>query len=86
MQWRMTLHYGFPWRLLRQTQDYEAIAFVARNPGAGAPQDRSAIKGLRSWPVPGFEKLRVYYVQPAPQLVRVLRVLHGSRDVKGIVK
>jgi plasmid stabilization system protein ParE len=35
--------------------------------------------------VPGFEDLRVYYLQPEETVVRVIRVLHGKRDAARIL-
>jgi hypothetical protein len=41
--------------------------------------------GLRSWPVKGFEAIRIYYVED-PGSLRVVRILHGKRDVRRILK
>ncbi len=43
------------------------------------------LRGLRSWPVAGFEAIRVYYLTD-DDTVRVVRVLHGKRDVKRILE
>lgn len=40
---------------------------------------------LRSWPVKGFEAIRIYYVADEDTL-RVIRILHGKRDVKRILE
>ena len=40
------------------------------------------IKGIRSWPVPGFPDVRLYY-RPDPGVVSVVRVIHGARDLPG---
>ena len=42
----------------------EAIDFLYRYPDAGSPKEFSnpRLKGLRSWPVPGFENIQVYYL------------------------
>lgn len=63
-----------------------AVQRIASQPGIGSPRlfGNSRLQGLRSWPVPGFEDIRIYYLQPQPRLVRVLRVLHGKRDLKEI--
>ena len=45
---------------------------------------RGSITGLRSWPVKGFEEIRIYY-QALPAVVRVVRILHGKRDVRRIL-
>ena len=39
---------------------------------------RGSIMGLRSWPVKGFEPIRIYYVE-VPGCLRVVRVLHGKQ-------
>jgi len=46
---------------------------------------RGSISGLRSWPVKGFEAMRIYYVD-APGRLRVVRILHGKRNVRRILK
>jgi plasmid stabilization system protein ParE len=43
-----------------------------------------ALRGLRSWPVKGFDDVRVYYLAYEGQ-VRVVRVLHGKRDINSIL-
>ena len=40
---------------------------------------------LRSWPVAGFEAVRIYYLVDDDTL-RIIRILHGKRDVKGILE
>jgi toxin ParE1/3/4 len=47
-----------------------------RNP---QPQD------LRSWPVAGFEAIRIHYLLNDDAL-RVIRVLHGKRDLNRILE
>ncbi len=60
---------------------------ITRTPQAGAPKRlfREALRGLRSWPVKGFEDLRVYYLAHEGG-VRVVRVLHGKRDINSILE
>ena len=55
-------------------------------PHAGVPRysKNPALEGLRSWPVKGFEDIRIYYLL-LPNVLRVVRVLHGRRDVQGIL-
>lgn len=43
------------------------------------------LQNLRSWPVVGFEAIRIYYLVDQ-DAIRVLRILHGKRDVKGILE
>jgi plasmid stabilization system protein ParE len=53
----------------------------------GAPKalKRACSKGLRSWPVKGFEEIYIFYVTEG-QMVRIIRVLHGKRDLGRILK
>ena len=59
----------------------EAIEFIIQQPDAGT----SSLAGLRSWPVPGFPKIRLYYLRPEPSELHVVRILHGARDVPAIL-
>jgi toxin ParE1/3/4 len=43
------------------------------------------LQNLRSWPVLGFEVIRIYYL-PDEDTIRVIRILHGKRDVKRILE
>ena len=43
------------------------------------------LQNLRSWPVAGFEAIRVYYLLD-DDTIRVIRILHGKRDVKRILE
>jgi toxin ParE1/3/4 len=62
----------------------ESIDQLKPHPRIGAPFQGS-IAGLRSWPVKGFEAIRIYY-QELPGALRVVRILHGSRNVRRILK
>jgi len=42
------------------------------------------LQNLRTWPVAGFEAIRIYYLLEKDTL-KVIRILHGKRDVKRIV-
>ena len=59
-----------------------AMEYVFRRPGVGNPKvlNSPALKGLRSWPVKGFAVIRIYYLTTKDE-VRVIRVLHGKRDI-----
>lgn len=59
-----------------------AIQFILRRPECGTPKsfDNEELRGLRSWPVKGFSAIRIYYIA-TDETVRVVRVLHGKRDV-----
>ena len=61
-----------------------ALDAIRRNPAIGSPRYIPDVPGLRSWPVPGFEDIRIYYIE-TPRLVRVIRVLHGRRDLRRII-
>ncbi len=60
---------------------------IIRAPLGGAPKrfSRQALRDLRSWPVKGFEDVRVYYLAQEGG-VRVVRVLHGRRDLNSILE
>lgn len=52
-------------------------------PEIGAPRQfkNPVLGGLRSWAVKGFEDILIFYVVQ-PDVLRVVRVLHGKRDLK----
>jgi toxin ParE1/3/4 len=56
-------------------------------PNAGALKrlSNAALAVLRAWPVEEFEDVRIYYLV-AENEVRVIRVLHGKRDVQRILE
>ena len=64
----------------------EAIQFLYRHPDAGSPIEfaNPRLNGLRSWPVPGFENIRLYCLRPDENTLRIVRVLHGKRDLAHI--
>ena len=62
----------------------ESIERIKRYPHIGAVF-QSAIPGLRSWPVKGFETIRIYYLE-VPGSLRVVRILHGKRNVRRILR
>ncbi len=63
------------------------IEDIVRMPNGGAPKRLStgALHDLRSWPVQEFEDIRIYYLA-TEGLVRVVRVLHGKRDINRILE
>ena len=65
----------------------EAIDALTAMPGAGAPRPigNPRLAGLRSWAVKGFDEFRVYYLTQ-PELLLVLRVLHGKRDIGALLE
>ena len=43
------------------------------------------LKGLRTWSVRGFDGFRIYYLVQ-DDLIKVIRVLHGKRDIASILE
>jgi toxin ParE1/3/4 len=64
-----------------------SISRLLPMPLAGSPKyfGHPALEGLRTWPVKGFDDFRIYYLIQGDHLV-VLRILHGRRDVEGILE
>jgi toxin ParE1/3/4 len=63
------------------------IQSLRQNPLVG-PHYRSSnpqLQDLRIWPVTGFEATRIYYLLDE-DTIRVIRILHGKRDVKRILE
>jgi toxin ParE1/3/4 len=52
--------------------------------GARYRSRKPELQNLRSWPVAGFEAIRIYYLAES-DAIDVIRVLHGKRDVKRIL-
>ena len=63
------------------------LRLLVKNPELGPARafDRSDLAGLRSFPVKGFEKHRIFF-RPTEHGIEVLRVLHihGARDLGAI--
>ena len=47
--------------------------------------NKPQLQALRTWPVVGFEAIRIYYLLDE-DTIRVIRILHGKRDVKRILE
>jgi toxin ParE1/3/4 len=47
--------------------------------------DNPELRGLRMWPVPGFEKSLIFY-QVVSNAVTIVRILHSSRDIENILE
>ena len=43
------------------------------------------LENIRVWPIKGFEKHLIFY-RVADNIVQVLRILHGTRDIKNILE
>ena len=65
----------------RTVESLREHPFVGPRYASSSPQ----LQNLRSWPVAGFEDIRVYYLL-ADDAIRVIRILHGKRDVKRILE
>jgi toxin ParE1/3/4 len=69
----------------------EAVRKTARalreQPRAAPPYHLSnpQLQNLRSWPVAGFEAIRLYFVVER-ETIRVIRILHGKRDIRRILE
>lgn len=61
----------------------ESMKLLKKQPRIG-PTIRCSIPGLRSWPVRGFNAIRIYYLE-APGALRIVRILHGKRNVRRIL-
>ena len=60
---------------------------LQRHPYVGAHYRSTNPKfpDVRSWPVTGFEAIRVYYAVDNER-IQVIRILHGKRDVRQILE
>ena len=64
----------------------QAFVRIGEQPGIGSRRyaHLPMLEGLRLWPVPGFERHLIFYVERA-DYVDVLRVLHGARDIPTVL-
>ena len=62
------------------------IQELRRYPHVGANYHSSnpRLQNLRSWPVMGFESIRIYYLVDQ-NTIQVVRILHGKRNVRDIL-
>lgn len=62
------------------------VQSLCQHPLAGPhhPSSKPRLQNLRSWPVAGFEAIRIYYLVDE-DAIHVIRVLHGKRDIKRIL-
>ena len=58
-----------------------SVDLLARMPGLGRVRLDLGTPETRSWRVSGFRKYLIFY-EVLPDRVRLLRVLHGSRDLQ----
>jgi len=56
-------------------------------PQMGAPRTlkNRDLEGLRAWPAKGFDEIYIFYLTEG-ETVRVIRVLHGRRDIERILR
>lgn len=64
----------------------QTIAQLAVNPGKGSlfEIDNPQLLGLRKWSVKGFKKYLIFYIAEE-ELLTVIRIIHGSRDLPNIL-
>ena len=62
------------------TSARKTCEFLSENPFLGRARPEFGVDGMRSWPVEGFRRYLIFYV-PSDTHLRVLRVLHGNRDL-----
>ena len=62
------------------------IGRIAEMSSMGTPNvlKNPLLAGLRSFPVDGFEAIRIYYLADGKGL-RVVRILHGAREIGSIL-
>jgi plasmid stabilization system protein ParE len=53
--------------------------------GPRYPVRNPQLRNLRFWPVPGFDAICIYYLVEG-DTIRVIRILHGKRDVRRILE
>jgi toxin ParE1/3/4 len=64
----------------------QAFIRIQGEPGVGSPRyaKTPSLRGLRMWPIKGFENYLTFYLEHE-NVVEVIRVLHGARDLKSIL-
>ena len=65
----------------------QSIEAICDMPHIGAPKllKNPILSGLRFWAVKDFEAMLIFYIVQ-PEALRVVRVLHGKRDIKKILE
>lgn len=60
---------------------------IRERPNAGPPYRlrNPRLRNLRSWPVAGFPDIRFYFQVEDNDAIRVVRILHGKRDIQKIL-
>jgi len=64
-----------------------AIEHLSHTPEAGPPRPmrNPRLAGLRTWPIEGFDDMKIYYLV-ADDALAVVRILHGRRDIERILE
>lgn len=64
-----------------------AVEKLSHTPHAGPPRlmKNPRLNGLRTWSVDGFDDVKIYYIVANEEL-RIIRILHGRRDVQRILE
>lgn len=64
-----------------------AFSRLLENPRVGHPRPGEDLftQQVRSWPVPGFEAIRVFY-RPSSRGIEVVHIIHGARDLLSILE
>jgi plasmid stabilization system protein ParE len=63
---------------------FAACETLARSPFVGAIRDDLTVLPVRFWPVPSFPNYFIIY-EPAAEPLRVIRVLHGARNISSLL-
>jgi len=71
--------FRFPTAVRRTVRSLQQHPLVGPRYRSSNPQ----LQTLRTWAVAGFEAIRIYYLLDE-DTIRVIRILHGKRDVKHI--
>lgn len=64
-----------------------SVREISSHPNVATPCNlrNKQLRSLRSWPIDGFEAMRFYFLVQAEGM-RVVRILHGKRDVRRILE
>ncbi|MFN0169180.1 MAG: type II toxin-antitoxin system RelE/ParE family toxin [Bryobacteraceae bacterium] len=87
-QYRYYLVLGLPEVAARFREAVRKTAKAIGEQPRAAPTCRlrnAELRNLRSWPVAGFESIRFYFLVD-DEAIRVIRILHGKRDVRRILE
>jgi toxin ParE1/3/4 len=72
-------------RFLREAE--ATFQRLARSPGIGAryEPDDPLFEGVRFFPVSRFKKDLVFFYRSLESGIEILRILHGARDIQGLL-